>query len=580
MTAAMQTKLAGLATNAELRDRSTHTGTQALDTLTQSGATTGQVPQWSGTAWVPAAMGLVGLVQLASLPGVVTGAGVTSQQRQDNCTAVNAALVTAAAAGNIAFFPAGEIEIEGTNGIVVPDLCRWLGTTKARITQFTNGVPVMTIGNPASSASVNRVSVDGVWLRYGASQVGQSAGAGLQGVRAWMSEFRNIDIGDVYSNPSDNPKYIRNGILFSGATLPFLFSCKFENIRIRNYYNYGIYQNVKGTGNIWSNIHISNGDAGASAGTVNAGSAFCAFRLGNSSGGAAVEETTINQLNIEWSEFTGSGSAPFILDTARGVAASSIHVEGCAMGTSCTGMFKVFSGSTLEAQAITIQNCGTTTTNATPRGLFSVGTSSRVRVGRLRHAVGIHRTLFDATPVAVVRADATSTRNASCAIDSYDPAGVTATEPAQITLCESTSTSLDFATANSWRSRILKRFGEFLPLPEFNDSTQVLGDANITMYSDWARDTLCTAPLTTGRTVTLAAVIADSNSLPYSVIPVPTGQRRTIRRTADSTGASALSIVNGGPGAGTLAALATGEWVEVVFNGTNWLLLAKGSGVG
>lgn len=36
------------------RARGNHTGTQALSTLSQSGATTSQVPTWNGTAWAPA----------------------------------------------------------------------------------------------------------------------------------------------------------------------------------------------------------------------------------------------------------------------------------------------------------------------------------------------------------------------------------------------------------------------------------------------------------------------------------------------------------------------------------------------
>lgn len=60
-SAADKSKLDGVATgatanatDAALRDRSTHTGTQALSTLSQSGATNGQVPQWNGSNWVPA----------------------------------------------------------------------------------------------------------------------------------------------------------------------------------------------------------------------------------------------------------------------------------------------------------------------------------------------------------------------------------------------------------------------------------------------------------------------------------------------------------------------------------------------
>lgn len=60
MSAADKTKLDGVAsgatandTDANLLNRANHTGTQPLSTLSQSGATTGQVPKWNGTAWVP-----------------------------------------------------------------------------------------------------------------------------------------------------------------------------------------------------------------------------------------------------------------------------------------------------------------------------------------------------------------------------------------------------------------------------------------------------------------------------------------------------------------------------------------------
>jgi hypothetical protein len=59
--AADKTKLDGIATgatanspDATLRNRANHTGTQPLSSLSQSGATTGQVAKWNGSAWAPA----------------------------------------------------------------------------------------------------------------------------------------------------------------------------------------------------------------------------------------------------------------------------------------------------------------------------------------------------------------------------------------------------------------------------------------------------------------------------------------------------------------------------------------------
>jgi hypothetical protein len=92
LTSADKTKLDGIATaatanatDAALRDRSTHTGTQALSTLSQSGATNGQVPQWNGSTWTPATVsgggsGTVTSVSFATTDSslTVTGSPVTT----------------------------------------------------------------------------------------------------------------------------------------------------------------------------------------------------------------------------------------------------------------------------------------------------------------------------------------------------------------------------------------------------------------------------------------------------------------------------------------------------------------------
>ena len=78
LTSADKVKLDGIATgatvnstDASLRDRATHTGTQPLSSLSQSGASNGQVPQWNGTAWTPVTV---------SGAGTVTAVGVSSSQ--------------------------------------------------------------------------------------------------------------------------------------------------------------------------------------------------------------------------------------------------------------------------------------------------------------------------------------------------------------------------------------------------------------------------------------------------------------------------------------------------------------------
>lgn len=85
MSAADKTKLNGIATgatanssDATLLNRANHTGTQALSTLSQSSATTNQVPSWNGSEWVPTTFSGGGSTIKAIQRGTITIATSTS----------------------------------------------------------------------------------------------------------------------------------------------------------------------------------------------------------------------------------------------------------------------------------------------------------------------------------------------------------------------------------------------------------------------------------------------------------------------------------------------------------------------
>lgn len=82
LTSADKVKLDGIATgatvnstDASLRDRATHTGTQPLSSLSASGASSGQVATWNGLAWVPTTVASGG-----GGTGTVTSVNLSSSQ--------------------------------------------------------------------------------------------------------------------------------------------------------------------------------------------------------------------------------------------------------------------------------------------------------------------------------------------------------------------------------------------------------------------------------------------------------------------------------------------------------------------
>jgi hypothetical protein len=86
------------------------------------------------------------------------------------------------------------------------------------------------------------------------------------------------------------------------------------------------------------------------------------------------------------------------------------------------------------------------------------------------------------------------------------------------------------------------------------------GDASATITTLSERASVWNTPLTSNRSVSLSTVGAAN------------GARRRIVRTAASTGAFTLSV-----GTGPLKALAAGQWCEVEFDGSAWVLTAFGS---
>jgi len=126
-TAAEKTKLAGVATaatanssDASLRDRSTHTGTQAQSTITNlttdlagkqpalaAGSASGDVLVWNGTAYAPATPTAVTPADIAAEPAIT--AGTTAQYWRGDKTWQTLPSGGASAASAVTFTPTGSV---------------------------------------------------------------------------------------------------------------------------------------------------------------------------------------------------------------------------------------------------------------------------------------------------------------------------------------------------------------------------------------------------------------------------------------------------------------------------------------
>jgi hypothetical protein len=150
---ASKTKLDGIATgatanatDAQLRDRSTHTGTQPLSSLSQSSATTNQVATWNGTAWVAANVSATSIAwsSVTSTPTTLAGYGITDAA---SSTHVHGNITNAGAIGSTS----GQIVVTTTSGVL---------TTAATISAATqvSGLAAVATSGSATDLSTGTLS--------------------------------------------------------------------------------------------------------------------------------------------------------------------------------------------------------------------------------------------------------------------------------------------------------------------------------------------------------------------------------------------------------------------------------------
>lgn len=262
----------------------------------------------SGVEYVPM-IKLRGTVLGHAWPGVTEGTGKTSLERQATGAALQAAIDYASNNGKYFELWPGTYEIELAGGLVIPDGYSkgivWRGgrgTAGTTIVQYSDNTPILTCGS--DSGNGYRIDIDGVTLRYGNSQSGNTSSDCMLIKACWRSEFRHIDVEGGY-----------NGIHINGGS--FYFQNTMEHIKGHNCFQNIFYWQRFGTGSIFRDMYLHQGGAPTVASI--GGSVFKV-----DGGGAAQAESIFEQINVEWTQCR----YPMYLKGLRNGTFISTHFEG------------------------------------------------------------------------------------------------------------------------------------------------------------------------------------------------------------------------------------------------------------
>jgi hypothetical protein len=273
-----------------------------------------------------------GTLYADAISGIVLGGGQTTATQQNNATLLQNA-INYAAQHNKIFEIQGVYEINSSTGLVIPannyttaGFC-WKGSqSNTLITQFYNGgtgAPVLTVGSLVG-VTTYAANIDGVALAYGTSQVGLTDAIHLILGNADNCVYRNIMAG----SSGDQPAYCNVKLEGGGGAL---FNCEFSNWAMGGRaYQYKIWMHASATGNVWSNIYMSNGPGniiGQPASAWNTiGANYIFFN------GGVVTEQVFNQVNCEWGAI--NSNSLILADSMIGLRFVELHIEGILMAGS------------------------------------------------------------------------------------------------------------------------------------------------------------------------------------------------------------------------------------------------------
>jgi hypothetical protein len=264
----------------------------------------------------------VPVARVIAMPvGLSMGSGKSQAVATANLAALNAAAVSAQAAGKELLLPPGIIEIYGATGFVIPTGKRSVyvqGSKASHIIQTQNNVPCCTIGDVTGNDYIEDGRIVGIRFSYKNSQSGNSSAKCVRWGLIRNTEIGHIEIGaDYNATQSTAPAYIGLSIENSVNALGF-FSNFVHNITVRGATQQLVKHTLAGTGNCWFNCYYAQGVTGTPG--------ACAGVAWEMAGTADFFDDIFIRHNLE--HVVADGVPAIVWQSCRGTTFIACHFEG------------------------------------------------------------------------------------------------------------------------------------------------------------------------------------------------------------------------------------------------------------
>ncbi len=201
----------------------------------------------------------------------------------------------------------GPIIIRNTAGGMI-----WDSPTYARLTQRTNNVSILQIGDTTDVCQ--NLVFHGINLHYLNSQAANTGGIACRIYNQWKSRIGRIQVANTITSAQPY-----TGIQLTQSQS--VFSCAFSDLFSFRSAQYALHIQNFGTGNVWQNIYLSAVNTSGSAGSI------AALLFWEIASGQQMHDSDWSQLNLEWA----IANNMMRVNNVRGACFSSIHAEQCIL---------------------------------------------------------------------------------------------------------------------------------------------------------------------------------------------------------------------------------------------------------